>query len=132
MRIQRVLSRCGLLEIVCFALVGAVLPLSWNATSATAGEIPKGDHGAATMEHQISELGKLLPATNLRKAPPGFDLVVWEAFIPADNVLTPDRVKLGHKLYFEKRLSAAAMGTPAASGVFSCQSFQSVAVAGKH
>ena len=106
MRIGRVLSECGLLEITCCVLVGAVLLLSWNTTAATAGEIPKGDHGAATMEHQIGELGKLLPVGNLRKAPPGFDPVVWDAFIPADNALTLDRVKLGHKLYFEKRLSA--------------------------
>ena len=106
MRIGRVLSERGLLEITRCVLVGAVLLLSWNAMAATAGEIPKGDHGAATMEHQISELAKLLPAGDLRKAPPGFDPVVWDAFIPTDNVLTLDRVKLGHKLYFEKRLSA--------------------------
>ncbi|MHC4170844.1 MAG: cytochrome-c peroxidase [Planctomycetota bacterium] len=106
MKIGRVLCARGLLEIVRCALVGAALLLSRNVTAATAGDIPQGDHGAATMEYQISELGKLLPAADVRKAPPGFDPVVWEAFIPADNVLTPDRVKLGHKLYFDKRLSA--------------------------
>ena len=106
MKIGRVLSERGLLGITRCLLFGAVLTLSWNTMAATAGEIPKGDHGAATMEHQISELDRLLPAGNLRKAPPGFDPVVWEAFIPTDNVLTLDRVKLGHKLYFEKRLSA--------------------------
>jgi cytochrome c peroxidase len=106
MKIGRVLFARGLLEIVRCVLVGAALLLSWNVTAATAGEIPKGDHGAATMEHQISELNKLLPAADLRQAPPGFDPVVWEAFIPADNALTPDRVKLGHKLYFDTRLSA--------------------------
>jgi len=85
-------------------LIGAIVPISRCASAAD--EIPKGDHGAATMEYQISELGRLLPAADLRKAPAGFDPVIWEAFIPADNVLTADRVKLGHKLYFEKRLSA--------------------------
>jgi cytochrome c peroxidase len=82
------------------------MPLSWHTMEVTAVEIPKGDHGAATMEYQISELGRLLPAADVREIPAGFDAVVWEAFIPADNVLTPDRVKLGHKLYFDKRLSA--------------------------
>ena len=106
MRIGRVVSECGLVETTLCVLVGVLLPLSCSATAATADEIPKGDHGAATMEHQIGELDRLLPAADLRQAPAGFDPVVWEAFIPADNVLTLDRVKLGHKLYFDKRLSA--------------------------
>jgi cytochrome c peroxidase len=106
MRIGRVLSECGLLKITRCALVSMVVLLSWNAMAAPAGSIPRGDHGEATMEHQISELDKLLPARNLRETPPGFDPIVWEAFIPVDNALTIERVKLGHKLYFEKRLSA--------------------------
>ena len=104
MRIGRALSKCGLVETAFCVLIGAIVPISRCASAAD--EIPKGDHGAATMEYQISELGRLLPAADLRKAPAGFDPVIWEAFIPADNVLTADRVKLGHKLYFEKRLSA--------------------------
>jgi cytochrome c peroxidase len=106
MRIGRVLSECGLLKIIRCALVSMVVLLPWNAMAAPAGSIPRGDHGEATMEHQISELDKLLPARNLRETPPGFDPIVWEAFIPVDNALTIERVKLGHKLYFEKRLSA--------------------------
>ncbi len=106
MRIGRVLSECGLLKFTRCALVSMVVLLSWNAMAAPAGSIPRGDHGEATMEHQISELDKLLPARNLRETPPGFDPIVWEAFIPVDNALTIERVKLGHKLYFEKRLSA--------------------------
>jgi len=106
MKIVRVLSTCNLLGSFCREMVVAVLLLSVIAGSATAGDIPRGDHGAATMDYQISELDKLLPASNLRKAPQGFDPVVWEAFIPADNALTAERVKLGHKLYFDKRLSA--------------------------
>jgi len=106
MRTGRVLSKCGFVETTFCVLVGAILPISWCAAPASADEIPKGDHGAATMEHQISELDRLLPAADLRQAPAGFDPVVWEAFIPADNALTPDRVKLGHKLYFDTRLSA--------------------------
>ena len=104
MRTGRALSKCGLVETAFCVLIGAIVPISRCASAAD--EIPKGDHGAATMEYQISELGRLLPAADLRKAPAGFDPVIWEAFIPADNVLTADRVKLGHKLYFEKRLSA--------------------------
>jgi cytochrome c peroxidase len=39
-------------------------------------------------------------------APAGFDPVVWAAFIPPDNAMTPQRVELGKKLYFDTRLSA--------------------------
>ena len=39
------------------------------------------------------------------KAPAGFDPVVWAAFIPEDNKMTPERVELGRKLYFDTRLS---------------------------
>jgi cytochrome c peroxidase len=58
------------------------------------------------MEYQSNELARLLPSVDVSKVPPGFDPVVWEAFIPEDNVMTVERVALGRKLYFEKRLSA--------------------------
>ena len=76
MKIGRVISQRGLLEITRCVLFGVLLLLSRNAMAATADNIPKGDHGAATMEHQISVLDKLLPAADLRQAPPGFDPVV--------------------------------------------------------
>ncbi|MHC4136057.1 MAG: cytochrome-c peroxidase [Planctomycetota bacterium] len=85
-----------------FLLVLAVAGLS------TAGEregAPIGPHGAATMEHQQKVLGTLLPVRDLTKSPTGFDPVIWAAFIPEDNALTPERVELGRRLYFEIRLS---------------------------
>jgi cytochrome c peroxidase len=70
------------------------------------GEIPKGDHGAATMAFQLRELSRLMPQVDVSKPPAGFDPVVWMAFIPQDNALTQERVALGRKLYFDTRLSA--------------------------
>jgi len=57
------------------------------------------------MEYQLKVLGRLLPKVDVSTAPAGFDPVVWAAFIPEDNALTPKRVELGRKLYFETRLS---------------------------
>jgi len=63
------------------------------------------EHGAASMDYQLAELTKLLPERDVTVAPPGFDPVVWQAFIPEGNEMTPERVELGKKLYFDKRLS---------------------------
>lgn len=69
-------------------------------------EVPRGPHDAATMEFQTNELSRLQPEGDVTQAPEGFDPVVWEVFIPQDNAMTPERVALGRKLYFETRLSA--------------------------
>jgi len=68
-------------------------------------EIPMAEHGAASMDYQLAELEKLLPEVDVTAAPPGFDPVVWEAFIPEGNEMTAARVELGKKLYFDTRLS---------------------------
>jgi len=78
----------------------------WNLQAVRAANVPKGEHGAAAMEFQNEQLGRLLTPADVSKAPPGFDAVVWQAFIPDDNRTTAERVALGRKLYFEKRLSA--------------------------
>ncbi|MEW6356466.1 MAG: cytochrome c peroxidase [Planctomycetota bacterium] len=67
--------------------------------------VPLGDHGAAKMEFQEKELDKLVGKTDPTQPPAGLDPLVWEAFIPKDNAITPDRVALGRKLYFDTRLS---------------------------
>ncbi len=86
-------------------LLGALL-VSWPAARAIADEaIPRGPHGAATMEYQRKALAKLLPSQDVTQAPKGFDPVVWAAFIPKDNEMTAKRVALGEKLYFDTRLS---------------------------
>ncbi|MHC4432011.1 MAG: cytochrome-c peroxidase, partial [Planctomycetota bacterium] len=87
-------------------LIGSVFAPARLTDLAIAADVPIGDHGAATMEYQIQQLDKLMPAADVGRAPPGFDQVLWEASIPSDNALTPARVALGRKLYFEKRLSA--------------------------
>jgi len=40
------------------------------------------------------------------EVPRAFDPVIWKAFVPEDNTMTHERVALGRKLYFDKRLSA--------------------------
>ncbi|MBN1345583.1 MAG: cytochrome-c peroxidase [Phycisphaerae bacterium] len=57
------------------------------------------------MDYQQQALAKILPKSDVTQAPPGFDPVVWAAFIPEDNAMTPQRVELGRKLYFDTRLS---------------------------
>jgi cytochrome c peroxidase len=68
-------------------------------------DIPRGKHGEATEQYQLQKLQELAPRGDVAKAPAGFDPVVWAAFIPKDNPMTPQRVDLGRKLYFDTRLS---------------------------
>ena len=106
MRIKRILSSGRFARVPIVTLVAVVLLPLWKTKAAVPANVPKTDHGAATMEYQIKELDGLLPSVDVSKVPPGFDQVVWEAFIPEDNAMTLERVALGHKLYFDKRLSA--------------------------
>lgn len=69
------------------------------------GAIPRTEHGAAAMDYQIREFDRLVPQARVEAVPRGFDPVVWAAFIPEDNQMTTDRVVLGKKLFFDKRLS---------------------------
>lgn len=66
---------------------------------------PLDPHGATPMARQEAEVNRLLAGFDLTKAPPGIDAKAWAASIPADNALTPARVSLGAKLYFDRRLS---------------------------
>jgi len=84
----------------------AAVAVFWAITAAAQPpDIPRGKHGDATMEYQLQEFQKLATQEDVTQAPNGFDPVVWAAFIPADNKLTPERVELGRKLYFDTRLS---------------------------
>ena len=74
-----------------FSLCGIVLFTFWNTQAAVLAQVPKGEHGAAEMEYQIKELNRLQPSVDVSKTPAGFDSVIWQAFIPQDNALTPDR-----------------------------------------
>jgi len=89
---------------VGFALLGAVLPFA-SAAEQPSRDVPRDEHGAASTEYQQRVLAQLAPEADVTKAPAAFDPVVWDAFVPDDNALTPERVALGRKLYFDKRLS---------------------------
>ncbi|MDO4550145.1 MAG: cytochrome c peroxidase [Planctomycetia bacterium] len=68
--------------------------------------IPIGHHGAATEAYQQQVLDKLNPEAKMETGvPPGVDPVYWNALIPKDNEMTPARIALGRKLYFDTRLS---------------------------
>ena len=88
------------------ALLAAALLHPPTARGAGSAGAPKGGHGAAKMDVQLQELGKLLPKTDVGQAPARLDPVIWQAFVPKDNELTEARVALGRKLYFDTRLSA--------------------------
>jgi cytochrome c peroxidase len=61
-------------------------------------------HGALDVATQEQRLDALRPANT--GVPTGVDPVAWASiYVPADNQLTPDRIALGRKLYFDTRLS---------------------------
>ena len=89
-------------------LLGGVLAggLVWSLFAADSSpRTPQGKHGDASAEQQLAELQKLKLPADVTRAPAGLDPVVWAAYIPADNQMTPQRVELGRKLYFDTRLS---------------------------
>lgn len=63
-------------------------------------------HGAMPMDQQLARIDQLLPQVDVTQPPAGVDPVIFEMFIPADNQMSPARVALGKKLYFDTRLSA--------------------------
>jgi cytochrome c peroxidase len=87
------------------ALLGAVALLA-AAADETPQDVPRDEFGAATVKVQEEVLDRLLPKGPSDQAPPGVDPVAWNALIPKDNAMTPARVALGRKLFFDKRLSA--------------------------
>jgi len=103
-RLLRSGPRSAMVGLALFALVATVLAPA-NPAEEAGRDVPRDEHGAATIQHQEQALDTLMPATDLGKPPAGFDSILWAAFIPADNALTPERVALGRKLYFDKRLS---------------------------
>jgi cytochrome c peroxidase len=80
------------------------------ATIAIAQQTPpppaSATHGAAAMDVQQNELGKLALTADGKTPPPTLDAAAWNAVIPADNALDVKRIALGRKLYFEKALSS--------------------------
>lgn len=73
------------------------------------GDLPPeklGSHGAMTMEAQMELLSELQRDRNSTEPPPEVDPVIWRLLVPEDNAMTPERVELGRRLYFDVRLSA--------------------------
>jgi cytochrome c peroxidase len=64
----------------------------------------QGPHGALTPQAQLALLEQL-GISGVGNAPPQVDVRAWNALIPADNTMSPERVALGRKLYFDLRLS---------------------------
>ena len=58
------------------------------------------------MDQQLARIDQLLPQRDVDRAAAGVDPVIFALFIPADNQMTPARVALGKKLFFDTRLSA--------------------------
>lgn len=64
-------------------------------------------HGAMPMGMQRQLLHALLSNRNPMTVPRAVDPVMWNRiWIPADNKITPERIELGRKLFFDTRLSA--------------------------
>jgi cytochrome c peroxidase len=93
------------LAAVCFALLWGDRPEKGLAGE-PASPVPRDELGAATVAYQAELLAKLIPEAEAVKATSAFDPVVFAAYVPEDNALTAERVALGRKLYFDKRLSA--------------------------
>jgi cytochrome c peroxidase len=70
-----------------------------------ASDAPSGSrHGAQDTQLQQQRLDTLLATVG--GVPKGVDPIIWTGiYVPADNALTPERISLGRKLYFDARLS---------------------------
>ncbi|HSP97647.1 MAG TPA: cytochrome c peroxidase [Candidatus Dormibacteraeota bacterium] len=75
--------------------------LTANAASAAPADL----HGAMPVAAQEKRLDALKIGDGT-KPPARIDPTVWASIVPADNVVTPERVALGRRLYFDTRLSA--------------------------
>ena len=88
---------------------GMLATVSLSCINPTGGglacQIPRAEHGAAAMNYQMTEYDKLMPKPAVDQAPCRIDPPIWDAFVPADNKMTAERVALGRKLFFDKRLS---------------------------
>ena len=90
--------------------VGILLMLAGQAVviaAQPAGPIPQGPHGAAAEAYQQRVLDTLRPETGTTNyVPNGINPAYWNSLIPKDNEITPARIALGRRLYFEPKLSA--------------------------
>jgi cytochrome c peroxidase len=97
-----------LCRVIAISSATALGCAAWLAASAAA---PSDLHGAQPMDKQMAQLHQLFAGRNpdqpVAQLPPTVDPGVWASqVVPADNEITPGRVALGKKLYFDTRLSA--------------------------
>jgi len=80
------------------------LAMAARGAESVAAEPATAPHGAMPMPAQQQRLDQLI--TGLSTPPPGIDPVAWATiYVPAGNEVTPERIALGRKLYFDTRLS---------------------------
>ena len=80
------------------------LAITALAARSVAAEPATAPHGAMPMQGQEQRLDQLI--TGLATPPPGIDPVAWATiYVPPGNQLTPERIALGRKLYFDTLLS---------------------------
>src|SRR5712671_4775531 len=80
------------------------LAMAARGAESVAAEPATAPHGAMPMQAQQQRLDQLI--TGLSTPPPGIDPVAWATiYVPAGNEVTPERIALGRKLYFDTRLS---------------------------
>ncbi len=71
--------------------------------------VPEGQlapHGALAEAEQEQRFDALVKGRAVATRPKDIDPVVWAELVPKDNAMTPERVALGRKLYFDPKLSA--------------------------
>ncbi len=93
---------------MAFVILTVVLPLlgACDAGLQEGSGGPRGPHGDLAMGVQTARLDSLLLGHEVTRPPPGVDPQIWrQIVIPADNLMTHERVALGKKLYFDTRLS---------------------------
>jgi cytochrome c peroxidase len=87
----------------CRACITVLICLAITGSDALAAEPTNASHGAMQMHEQQQRLDQLV---NRFGVPAGIDPVAWATiYMLAGNELTPDRIALGRKLYFDTRLS---------------------------
>jgi cytochrome c peroxidase len=79
--------------------------LGYSASQAQSAKNSRGPHGALNMQAQAALVTKLLPKRGVSKPPLAVKPKIWKALVPPDNQMTPQRVELGKRLFFDKRLS---------------------------
>jgi cytochrome c peroxidase len=86
--------------------VGAPMFLIFFSVDVSFGQAPDNMlHGALAVDKQQAQMDTLLPERDVTQPHPRIDAVIWQASIPEDNAMTPERVTLGRALYFDTRLS---------------------------